>query len=1086
MKLNSKMLSVAAATILVASMTGCESTSTSAAQSTTGATAQHITNPKGSVTGTVQDTNGNPLSGVKVYLAGKETTTDAGGVYNFADVPVTSVGATGTQTGQAVSITIAAPEGYVGATVTVTPMAQIDNAENGSTNAVETFVDGFMASAGTAVLPQTNSTVTGTLRDNTTGELIASQEVTFEFINGGSANTTAQEQTQNGVNTSYAVSKYTITTDASGKFSFASLPTDSSFKVLIPGYTTNSINTNNTTTFTSNAEDIIALGNVKATAITALDNINPYVDSVDNTIAVNAGRATLDDDTRKSFVVNFSETLDASKLELAGNSVLLYTGDATNGLSADTGATATIDTKNKTITVTTSKTLTDGDLVDILFLNADVQDTAANNLDLSATIAFDSTVNNYTKLELKIFEEANTNATQVSAATQLTKDNLGVDDDEAIQAKSNAFNDVLDETAGFQQLNTADDDDNTNGIDAQERLNALAVALGANSVNVSKSRISFTPSNAYQYKISVEDKAGNAKNQSNVTNVANATTSNVTVDNDFGGTNTATISVSDANSVEVYLSNVAPSDVVTITPIDSLNYVGTAATITLADNVAPTTILQKSYFAGNATSGEDSSNTVVQFGDGGELADANGALTIGTPYLVINNSLLDNEDGNGETVSTGVNPNKKLTTELYNLSVVDENGTKKIYLDGQKAYDAQAVAAFNVDAKLSRKMGVAFSEDLATTGTPVFNGSTSITNYTINNDVTKNVNGSTVNADLIDMDVANVMSLANSDNLKTITYTGVTDSAGNAATSATNAVVVVKDEMAPIVLKATYTEATGDVVITFNEPIKLTDSAAAPAVNSKVAFGGVTATYNSNATSNQWSLDATKKVLTIPQAAFIGAINKRSNWTDATYAYYTNNEYGLGVTTDVNHLVLDYSAISDTQDNSWDSYATKTTTRAVEAPNFAVAEIPTVFGANTPTFGTTNTISNTQEVKWIFSQPIRIDNGSDIFNGVTPTASGDYILDGNTPADLTKIQAAFEGVIDPSNANTSDPLTNNAGDPTTLTLSADMKTLTLRFRTTTDLTSTNGDIIRLNTKSIVSDGDTDQVLSNNGVTATAN
>ncbi len=1075
MRIRNTLISLAAATALVATMTGCGGDSNSTSTSNTGPIAQHITNPKGSVSGLVQDTNGNPIAGATIYLAGVTTTTDAGGQYRFNDIPVTNTQSSAAATGhQALSITIVPPTGYIGATVTVTPMAQLDNAENNSTNAVETFIDGYIASAGVAVLPETNSIVTGTLRDSSTGERLANQEVDFEFTSGGTSSV-PQEQTQDGVTTSYAVSTYKVSTGVDGTFSFSSLPSDSYFKVLVPGY-------NVSRTFSSTDEDQIALGNVTATKITALDTINPFVVKVNGVIA-NGARAMLDDDTRDTFVVNFSETLDASKLELAGNSVLVYAG-APGKLSA-VSFSASIDSVNKTITVTTPVTLNDGDHVDILFLNADVADTSGNTLALTSSIAYDSVVSNYTKLQLQIFEEANTNAPAVTTYSQLSSDDLGQDDDEAVQAKSNVFMDVLDETAGFQQLNSADDDDGVSGADTAERLNALAQALGATGVTVGQSRVRFTPSGAYAYLVQVTDKSGVAKVQSNVLSLTDAITTNVDTVNstDFGGTATASIMVTDTQPVEIFLSNVAPTDIVTITPVDSLYYSGTPSSITLNDTVAPTTILQKSYFAGTVTSDENSSGTVVHFGDGGELADSNGALTVGTPYLVINNSLLDNEDASGENVSTGVNPDKTLKTELYNLGVVSTTG--HIYLDGLHAYDAQAIAAFNQNSTLARKMGVAFSEDIETMGTPTFTGTTTLNGWTISNDVIINVSGQTVNADLIDMDVSNVFTLANTDHLSTISYTGITDKAANVATTATNATVVVKDEMAPVVLTATYTESTGNVVITFNEPIALTDTAVAPAVNSVVTIAGVSATYNASATTNQWSLSSGNTVLTIPEAAFSAPINQRSFWAAGTTFAYPNNNYGLGALANIAHQFLDFSAISDTRGNSWDSYATKTGARAVENPTFATAEIDSVFGAAaTPTFGTTDTTVNTQSVTWALSHPVRVDNGADIFFGITPTATG-YVLDGNSATDLTKIQAAFEGVIDPTGANTSVAIKNSVANPTSLILSNDRKTLTLRFQTVTDLTSAAGDIIRLNTSTITSDGDTDQSLSGNGLRAIA-
>lgn len=1082
MNMKKSMISMAAASLLAVGFAGCGDDSNAV---TSGKSAHY--RALGSVTGTVQDTNGNPIKDVSVYLAGQTVKTDAGGVYRFNSVPATQVfdvGVTANELGEQLSVTIAAPAGYIGATVTVRPAAQIDSSTN-ATNGVETFIDGFIASAGTAVLPQTNTTVTGILRDNTTGEPLANKVMNFEFTAGGTNGATDQEQDQNGVETTYAVPNYTITTDANGAFSFASLPSDSEFTILVPTYTVSKVNTINTDRFDTDGETNVTLGNVTATAITALDGDAPFVYRVDGVMS-NVARGLLNDDTRNTFVVHFSETLTASELELAGNSILLYAGAANKEVSIP--YTATIDATSKIITITTTTVLNDGDNVDILFLNADTVDTSMNPLTTGASVAYDYSVSNYTKLQLEIFSEANTNAPAVTAEAQLGTDSSGLDDDALVQASNATFNDVLDETAGFQQLNSADNDDSAAGIDSEERLNALAVELGANSVTVSETRITFTPQGAPSYFVTVLNNAGTEKSPTALTGVNYGTSTNVNIVNDFGAivgtTGVLEITVSDTLPVELYITDVAPTDTVVITPVDDLGYAGTDVVITLADNVAPTTILQKSYYAGGATSGDNASGTVVKYGDGGELADANGALTIGTPYLAVNNSLLDNLDGAGENVTTGVNPDQTLVKELFESGVVNNEvgGTGLIYLDGTGAYDAQAIAAFNVDAQLGRKMGVAFSEDIATLGTPTYSA-TGISGYAIQNDVITNVSGQTVNADLITMDVANVMTLANVQNLETIDYAGIADESNNTSTTAS---VVIKDEMAPMVLSASYTSANAALVVTFNEAIALTDAAVAPAVNSTLTVNGATATYSSAATTNQWVVSgAGNNILTIPAAAFSTPINNGLFWTAGAVSFaYPDDNYLLGDTTVIDHQNMDFSAISDTLGNSWDSYAVNTGARAVTNPEFATAFNTSNFSSSTPTFGATDTTANTQTVVFTLSQPVRISNAADTFNGITPNGAGEYFLDGNVAGDLTKIRAAFTGVIDPAGTPTLDQLTNGGGD-TSLKLSANRKTITLIFRTTTDLTSTLNDIVRLNSDVVVSDGDTSQSLAGNGIQATA-
>ena len=1075
MRFNSKMLSAAAAAALIVTMAGCESTATSSSK--TGGSAQHITNPKGSVTGTVQDTNGNPLSGVLVYLAGQRSKTDAGGVYRFSSVPVTQVNDTaGGAHGQDLSVTIAAPEGYIGATVTVSPAAQIDNAENAE-NGVETFIDGFIASAGVAVLPETNSTVVGVLRDIATGAPLANTEIQLEFIAGGSGADTAQEQSHNGVNTSYAVSTYKISTDVNGSFSFTSLPTDSTFQFLVPGYDNVDVG-GATDLFASDAETVVTLGNVVAKEIKALDTTPPFVVSVDNIIsAPSALRATLDDDARDTFVVNFSETLTPEKLELAGNSVFLYAGE--DGNMTKRAFTAAINTDNNAVTFTITDALADGDLVDLLFLNADTVDTSMNPLTTAGTvIGYDAPQGNYTKIKLKIFSEENTNAAAATAQAQLDEDTNGVDDFEKIQALSNAFKDVLDESGKLYQLNSADDDDSASGIDAAERLTALSNELGGGTVIVNTARVTFTAADANSYVVSVTDKSGTPKAITAVDGVLNALTyDGVTMplgtnDQDFGDTlPTDPLIISpDANvTVEIALNGVEPTDVVLITPTDSLGYPGTAKRIELVDNVVPTTILQKSFLSGTPT--VETGGTTAQFGDGGELSQNNDGSTIGAPYLSINPGLLNDLDGNGENVNDGATRDASLQEELMVYNTINATSGTNWISKASEIYDATAFIQFNT--RLNRTIGVAFSEDVNLTGTPATTGFVAtVNNAQAYNDVTSNVDGSTVNSDLVTLDVDDVIVLANTDDGKTIDFAGVIqDTAGNQANSATNAKVVVLDEMPPMVEKA-YFNGTS-YVIEFNENVALVDTMTV-SISDVAGPTTQTATYNAAAPIVTWTVSG--NVLTIDKSAFnfdtTTFLNDSTNWDLATYAYDTDI-YGVGALSDQNlsHLVLTTSDVPDTNENSWNTYAADTT-RDVTTPRFAIVNKLTKV---TPTFTTNNanfkvaddTTAIQQTVIWTYDQPIRVSQVSDIFNlgnlnsGAEETDGSRIIFDsGAAPASNGEVSAFFEAVI----AGAPDTITN--GDNTTTatrtqaTLSADRKTITLKFTSTTDITSITADGVR--------------------------
>jgi len=1075
MKLNFKLLSVAAAAVIVASFAGCESTSTSS--SNTSGVATHISNPMGTVTGTVQDTNGNPIAEVSVYLAGQTAITDAGGVYKFSNVPVTQVNQTsGNAQGQVVSVTILAPSGYLGATVTVKPAAQIDSSAN-TENGVETFIDGFLASAGTAVLPQTNASVTGVLMDSATEEPLANKTLTFEFLKGGTNGTTSQEQPQDGVKTTYAVKSYTIDTDDKGVFTYASLPSDSEFKILVAGYKGVNIDAGSTDKFYSDDEITITLGAVLATEVTVVDDVAPYVVSVDNVLDKTATRGMLDDDTTDTFVVHFSETLDDNKFDTAGNSIYLYAGKP--GLLKAIDFTATMSTDKKSITVTTTTVLDEGDHVDIVMLNPDVTDTSANNLITGSEIGYDAVKNSaHTVVQLEIFTNANTAAPIVTTTAQMIKDGvvLAERDDTEIQASSDAFADVLSLNPMFQQLNSADDDDNNNVSDAQERLNALVIALGGQGVKADATRISFTPSGAASYLISVEDTLGTAKTQADILTGINTTSSNVnTVDSsDFGGTATALLVLNDNSDVEIFLDNVAPTDRVVITPLDTFGYMGTPTPIDLVDNVPPRTILQASYNPNN-TAGHNGKNDIYLHGDGGELTGNGGAATIGIPYLAITNSLLDNQDANGETSANGATPDKMLKTELYDLSVINDD-TAKPYIDGESAYDATAFTTMN--GTLSRTVGVAFSEDVDLNGViPSFTGTTGrLTGFTVKNDVMQTVYGHSRSSDLIDMQVDDILLFANIDgqNNEIIDYDGIKDTNGVTATAATNAKVVIKDEMAPMVVKAEYID--GLVEITFNENIKLYHTAVA-ADNipvTTISIGTSIATYTEQAGIDGLWLGDGSNVIKISYSEFVGGINSELFWDGPEYneAAYQN---ATSATDLRKHKIFNIENVTDMYSNSWTSYVANTapTANNIEIPKFAgIFNItnwsPTIAGSD---FDGANSNTVAKSVTFEFQHALRI---SDTVDSANMFSKLDWDADNNQYEfnDIARLNVWFGSSIDDGTT-----MVNlvDAGTSVSATLDKDQKKLTINFKTTAPATTGNKNILSI--KDMISDFDIEQKIN---------
>lgn len=278
------------------------------------------------------DTNGNPLANVTVGLAGMTTTTDATGIYVFEEVPVintanslsTNLGIAANQTRHLpLQVTISAPAGYMGATVTVTPEAQqISSGDpavlnGGQTNPNTNFIDGYLAQAGTAVLPKLGAVVTGRLELQATEASVANTNIAldFRFVGGAVGGNVAQQQ--NGVNTTYATSNYSTTTDADGFFRFENLPADSSLQYVVGNYVVigeqvqQGGNVLSVTTALEN--DVVNVGDVQVTPVVNNDVTAPMVASVveglnPNTNATN--RMMLVDDARTEFTLNFSEAIN--------------------------------------------------------------------------------------------------------------------------------------------------------------------------------------------------------------------------------------------------------------------------------------------------------------------------------------------------------------------------------------------------------------------------------------------------------------------------------------------------------------------------------------------------------------------------------------------------------------------------------------------------------------------------------------------------------------------------------------------------------------------------------------------------------
>jgi hypothetical protein len=1055
MMIRKSMISVVTAAAIITGIVGCGSDDSTKSENNSTQTinnvasdSNRISNAKGTVTGTVMDTNGNPLKDITVYLAGKTTKTDAGGVYVFNNVPVvnTTSNSRSNSTANFLQVTIAAPKGFLGATVTVRPQAQqisstdsLTATTEGQTNPNTNFIDGYIASAGTAVLPKLGATVTGRLESITTGEPLPNQEISLDFLGLGAGATTAANdnnnsmaQDQNGVRTTYATNTgYAVMTDANGIFTFVRLPMDMRFQYIVPNYTVNGNLNTISETSTQN------IGDLGVTAVIQSDSISPKVASVTGVVNVNSStsRAMLEDDIRKTFVINFSEAMNIESDNDYTNSVIVKAG-ANSATMSDVNSSVEIAEDGKSITVSLDKELTDNTLLDINLLVTDFKDKAGNYLiENNSSVAYDENHNNnqVIRLKLQIFNDLNTNAPQVKTITQMTTDENGLNDAELLQTNSVAFNDVSDsgnQDNTIQQLNA---------IDAGLRLQNLGSLTVGNSldVNTSMARVSFEPSGASRYELRLFDSEGVDLNIS-------AHNLNIQNINNIGDLNNTSLTLTDTASttaVEMTISDVKPNYVVTIIPVDELGYAGTANSIILKDNVEPTTVLQPSYNSSNNTTGNSG---VISFGDGGELSAGGTGATSGTPILGVTAALLDNQNTDGSNITgTNVNSDHILKTELYNKS-----GDAGVRNNGM--YDAKAYTAMSKN----RTIGVAFSENISLNGiTPdTGTGSATINSWTENNDVTlghNDINNTTARAvDLINFNVSDVITLANNDHGRVINFTGIKDTAGNVATDAANAKVVIYDKMPPFVTKASFDGE--NVKITFNENIKALENGISTITIENNATNSSTATYT-NANKAKYILSG--KDLKIAVSEFNNLTRSAFNIGAAYIETAYDNERRR-------HAKLTWNTIKDTRGNSWAEQ-----NASVDAPAFAIIDMIGDFSLttnNTQFNIDENTTKVDQTVVWEFKHPIRVGNNNDLFS-----KAGSYSKkDANT---------TFNEVIGDNNAT--------AIKSGTLSLSSDAKTMTLVFKTNKDATA-NTDRITLNNKIII----TSAIDPDNGVitTITAN
>lgn len=1035
----SLVAAVAAGTLV---LVGCgEDDSNSSNSSTSNESSQYVSvnNPRGSITGLVTDTNGMPIEGATVYLGNQSVVTNAGGQYYFSDVAVSqTVRNDNDSYAQALALTIVPPAQYLKASVTVKPQAQLFNGSEANadssevTNPVTTFIDGFNASAGTAVLPEKMATVKGVLRSADSGEALAQVNLALDMVSTASG--VDQEQEQDGVVTSYGIESVTTTTTASGAFEFTNVPADAILKLAAEGYTVTA------QADTSDEYTPYELGNVEATEVESEDEISPWVKAVAEVVDQTAGRGMLNDDVTTQFTIEFSETM--ANIDVSGNSLLVR--DVDGGAYLPHSASL----NGKVLTVTLDSALVAGNEIDVLLLRDDFRDTAMPSNSVGTTIAngdnspvgFDeglttSVGSSYVRIKLKAYIEANQNAEAVDLTdAQQTQDVTGFGSLLQLQADNDAFLDVDDERVGIQQLNTADDNDSSNVADASERMEDLASAIAATvgyiddtSVEANAAGIEFASTVADYYEMDVIGSNGLSK----FNGLVNKRLVGATFDG--GVANRFVSDVSEGDAIYLVVQGVEPGDIVTITPFDQFGYSGQTASLTLEDNVAPTTVLQKAY--GVNADNNNGSVSSLQYGNGGEQSSTPD-VEPGIPFLNITPRMLSVVDGTSDgTEELGVEGLLTLKP-LFDLNLVndiaDSNDRGEYFIDELDfdaanipgstpgIYDAVAYTAWIGDTTArTRSIGVAMSENVELTGTdPVVDTlNAGLSNFVANSNVNIEDDGESTTADLVQFDIDDVVTFGNTDHGSIIDFeASIQDAAGNAGSS--NAKVVVGDALPPMVESARYVG--NELVINFNEAVAIDTT-------TQIVLGGQTITMDLD-TVNAFNAQADQSTLRVLPSAWGEDLNRTATFTlaqydeaDATEGSFPSDLY--------RHARLDFSDVEDALGNSWNDFSIGNAADDNEfffhQPDFAAIDETGLFRVTGVDNGTTLN-SDTISVQFTGTHPIDLSS-----------------WDGNN--DGTIAQNEFEGRFTFTDANGGAADINVADDTHSLVVSNGGRTLTFTF-----------------------------------------
>lgn len=764
----------------------------------------------GHVQGVVLDSNGNPLAGANVSIGSQTTTTDALGYYAFTDVAAANVvlnADSNVLTAVPLVISVSAG-GHLGGRTQAYPTAISDTEQY-------VYIDGFTVQADNLYLPELQSAIKGTLRSTVTGEIIANQKVTLEFV-AVDAGLTANNHSGDGEFTDIASTYYYVTTDANGGFEISNLPANSTFNALVEGYIVDTQHLRDETdsvivrtpagptpgdldfSFTTAKESIVSnWGELFVTEEIIADKINPFVRNIES--ASFAGRLEKGKNGQAStggLVFDFSESVDLlhkiSTASLDSNTikVVFHNQDDENTtkyveFTHDINSNASVNS----IQLNLAEPIASGQQVDVYFERADFVDAGDNELALEGYSKVNDSyktagqfADNYIQYTLYGYEGTG----QLSGASTITQITSDSEEFLALSSHNAALIDVKSTTGAIEQLNDTSSTTDALLLQLASQLSAKAGVDAPSTVVTSTAKVAINfPANTTDAEIGVIDANGLAVDSVIIT--PDLTSANHGVDFD--------------EETVFYIENTAPGHRVTVVATDAFDVVGPTATEQLVDTVAPTTVIQNSYLVeGDKVTGIAAEGIEI---DGGQNVTSGVAGSLGYPYLTIAHGILD-------------------------LGTLVDNDNTATNASGADTYNA---GQFNSWENSDLVTAVAFSENISwKSSTPIQTQVVSssdiseslLTSFNIVNDVTANggdvVDNSEAN-DFITFNVENIFTLANIYNGKELSFNGLIIDAKGVDASA--AKVVIRDALPPMIASATLTERSGKqyLKISFNENI---------------------------------------------------------------------------------------------------------------------------------------------------------------------------------------------------------------------------------------------------------------------------